>query len=534
MKNLKSQILNSSLFSYFALLASGVIFGWNFKSRFPLIIWDEPLYANGSFVGASGWSPFYKLIYAVLNSVTGDRVSSFYALAYAQTFIIYPGLSFLIARRLGLGNLAAFLFGIFILISPWNFPMEPKVFIFGHILTLAAFALRLRDSKNEKFASYILVAASIFVRVENILFLIGFFGLDAWKIYRSRKKKRRWYLPLRNYLLVIAASLGGIYYYTGKNDLVSPSRVFHAYADHSYFLYRLDPMVRDHKDLNLEQWRNAVFGDSNSVLKSIAERPAFFFFRKVPQVFLLFRPLVDSLDFYYLRETFVHCGLLVGFLFLIICALLPRKFDRGPFRWPGPEVRDELIIFSTAVFLKVASSAIIMQPLLKYSLELSFMVLLGLMLAANAFALKEKIWKYRERVFLVMVLAMFGINKEPIEILNHSLFNREAISEIKKLGLKPETKLLAGYAGLGRWIDHEVRSISPHEICKVNRPSRLADCLRSEKIEAVLYDSDLKFWTKNSPYLKDFARFPVEFRTFGFEEAWHSEMGDVKLFSRVR
>ncbi len=506
--NLKAVFRQPGPSFLFLLLAGCWIFAINFPSRLPLPIWDEPLYSNGNFLQSPDWSPLYRFLYFLLNSITRDRILSFDIMTFGLCFTAYPAVSFLLTRRLGLGAFSAFLFSLFVSVSAWNFPLEPKVFLMNHTLLLLALFFRLGD-RPRLFLSYLLFGLAIWVRYENLIFLGSFVLWDMWK-------GRKFFLPIKSIGLPILLALALGMLLTRGDIIPAENRLYHVYVDHAHRVFSENPAFSHLVDRGLEDWRAEAFGNAQNIFEAIRFNTEFFFSSKLPQAFQIPEVVLNALSLKHLHSHFQRWPPVLSLLFVLALAFFGACFSsQASFQkqdlW-------NLGIYATAVVFKVCFVVVLASPMLKYSFELAWLSVLAVFLLAPLLIPQWRLVSLRiqQIVGLAVVFSLFAFNSKKMQLKEFPSGGREIVRRLIALS-ESDRKIyvLMGQGGLWPWVEDEIYWTSPNRICPEVRTS-LRDCLRAESIDAIVIDHDFRFWSSTSAFSKEYRELEADPRTFGY------------------
>lgn len=349
------------------LLISGLIFSFNFANRYDLPIHDESLYANGNFTIANGWAQLYQLMYFILNPVTASPVLSFDIILFSFSFIFLPLAVYSFARAMDITKPVSSVIAFLCLLSPWNFPSDPKVQVFNFTLIALAAILRLRvpNPLKGRLLSYFVLILSVYSRQDNLIILIFLSLYDS--IYFIRTKQP--VLILKLFLGGALFSLALYLFFHGSP--FDPNRSWKAFLD--YFRWRnaseLAPLLSGQGTI-FEQLHSFLNG-ADSIIEAFIAQP-----RLVTLHF--YKNFVELLPV--LINNFAPLLNFPQWIFWPLIVLVTLASNQHPEKKP---LRAEHLIWIGAFCLKAFAIALLLQPMGKYVFEfnIAFLFMAGFWLS---------------------------------------------------------------------------------------------------------------------------------------------------------
>lgn len=162
--------------------------------RLDIGLYDETAYLHrGAMIDTEGMpdadmAPLYSLWYRALQFVLADPVDRYF-LNLGFTIALLPFLFFLVLRALGTSISAAFLAGLFILLSTLNILNWPRVSVFALIILLLGLLFRSVSRSRDRGWAIVSCAAIVatYIRPEFALSIFGLIGL--W-IHDAKRRVR--------------------------------------------------------------------------------------------------------------------------------------------------------------------------------------------------------------------------------------------------------------------------------------------------------------------------------------------------------
>jgi hypothetical protein len=523
---------------FYLIIICGLFFSVNFRERLDLPIWDEASYSRGTFKNAHGWSPLYQVIYFLFNSFTADRVNSFFYIFFLLTFMLFPILFMLVIKKLGKSNYLVFSSGFLVLTAPWNFLVTPKVQIFNLLFFFLILLYRLTapiDNFWKRYGIYYaLIAVSVFIRQDNLIFLGISFVMDARRTIVQQRNTIKFFIGIP---AIISLSMISTFYLLGETYPSHPRRSINAFVDHHYWNNRNTLKFKDHRHLSKIEWHEQVLGNATSITDVfISGRVSFlehfqsglkrFFTKLEPKIFS--RNLSNS----YFYISWINLAWLNLFVFVFI-----NFFQPGNSQVTLKRVHKyDVIIFIVGIVVKCITISLLLSPWIQYLVDLVICVLILIAIVPSFHNLNSMV--FHKTLTLILVLSLIGYNYQN-QLLepsrdkpenNLSFYNsltkfvRNGCIEVAVIG-----------PGVGEWISN-ISKIFVGGFCSLSDRDSLLKCLENYNVDSIIYDHDFQNKIKSNWANKEFIDLFRNPELFNFQKtiSFDSDFGDdLVLYTRI-
>jgi hypothetical protein len=485
---------------YFILIISCLLFSLDFRARFDLPIHDESVYAQGLYSSLFGWAPLYQLSYFILNSFTNSLMDSFDIILFSFTFILFPSAIYGLARKINFSPEISAIVAFICLISPWNFPVDPKVEIFNMTWLALALIIRLGNLQASwrLLLFYFMMVISLYLRQDNfvVLFIVSLY--DLIEFIRNRTWRKIVYL-----LLTIIITLGFCYTFF-KHFPFDSSRSWYAFRDH--FRWRnasaLTQLIAG--EGNIYDKINIFFKGAQSIPEAFLARPDFVarhFLNNavdfVPGFFANFKLLLNPSPFFI-------------WLFLILMLWILNRTDKQNTTLPHI-----IPVAGIAFFIKALTMAILLQPSGKYIFEANIAFLFGTCWFIGR--LKPlSVPRFLNYCYLILPFLLF-FHPFKQKQLENKFDIRQTLQFLQQESTQKPIKVIISVDGISNWLS-KPRPIDlwndRHYDQGIKNDMNLF--LLEQKVDTIVFDPNLR-WLLSEITLKNaFTTFEEKHKEFGF------------------